>query len=524
MEINTANEIKVTLQEIFFYVYWGLMLFAKGIGWYDGELGFKICLVFGFICIFLKIATEKYTLGELLWMAVFVGLGGITYLNSGEKGMLIFIVLMIGLKNISVIRVFKVGGSVWLVTFIILSILSKLDLVYSPTFIHDKLGTFFIRYGFGYSHPNVFHMSYFMIMIFIMYLVKEKDILKTTLYLFIGNILVFIYSLSYTGVIAGGIYLLANYYLCKRGKLTRVEKIIIKAILPGSVIFSLLGPVLLNSEGVVFQLINKILNTRFYLSRIYLTTFPITFFGQSAETGVAAITMDCSYTFAFVKYGVILFLIIMIFYVALIHEYIKEDKRKELAIVISLLIVGISEPLLFNTSFKNPSFILMGLYLFQLSNVFYEKKCSILSNEIQLIPIKSKELVVNTTFWNKWNLKQYVEYRSISYKKRILVFIVSVILTIGISYSIEKPVSYIAPSAQCDEQEDGKFYIMEDELDDYADSIIFDYKGADTPMYEFSGDINNIENGRSAIIIYIVVCFLLMESVIIFEKRNSAKR
>lgn len=67
-------------------------------------------------------------------------------------------------------------------------------------------------------------------------------------------------------------------------------------------------------------------------------------------------------------YGAVVFVLLMIAYFFTIRNLIKENRRKELAITLGFLIAGISEPFLFNTSFKNVSLIFVGSYLLNDAN------------------------------------------------------------------------------------------------------------------------------------------------------------
>ena len=51
-------------------------------------------------------------------------------------------------------------------------------------------------------------------------------------------------------------------------------------------------------------------------------------------------------------YGAVVLSLLMIAYFFTIRNLVKENRRKELAITLGFLIAGISEPFLFNTSFK----------------------------------------------------------------------------------------------------------------------------------------------------------------------------
>ena len=51
-------ENKIRLGEILYWVFWCSILFAKGLGLYDGQKSFKVILVIATICLIYKICIE----------------------------------------------------------------------------------------------------------------------------------------------------------------------------------------------------------------------------------------------------------------------------------------------------------------------------------------------------------------------------------------------------------------------------------------------------------------------------------
>ncbi len=173
-----------------------------------------------------------------------------------------------------------------------------------------------------------------------------------------GNILIFLYSLSSTGVIAATLCLILGLYWKYRRNLGRIEQILIQTVFPACVLWSLLAPVIL--QGNLYQIVDDISNTRLRLARHFLTLQPPALLGTRLSDIITdKLTMDNSYVFAFVTYGILLSVVIFIAYSLLIYRYCRQQKGKELCIIITILIAGIMEPFLFNTSFKNASLLFM---------------------------------------------------------------------------------------------------------------------------------------------------------------------
>lgn len=364
----------VTIGEIFYYLFFGSLLFAKGIGLYDGQTVFKIFLLFAMVCFGLKMLITAHSIREWIIIILLLILGGITYLTSGEKGALLYIMMITGLKNVPVKRVFRVGLAVWSVSFGGLFLLTATHLIDSSFKLNSRPETGAeLRWSLGYAHPNVLHISYFILAIFIVYALGKRFNWKWAIGLMLGNLYVFMYSLSNTGFIIVTFYLALNvYWMLKKDqavdhggkKFSKAERFLIQVCMPIFVLFSLIAPVV--TTGKVFEVLNRIMNTRLNLSKIFLTTTPHTLFGVRIENYVnAQLTMDCSFVFAYITYGAALFAIIIIAYFLVIRRYCKENKGMELSILLAALLGGITEPFLFNTSFKNVGLLFFSELIFK---------------------------------------------------------------------------------------------------------------------------------------------------------------
>ena len=350
--MDNQYNCKVKLSELFYCLFFASLLFAKGIGLYDGQKAFKLILVGAGICWAAKMIMTEFSKKELMAVFLILFLGMIVYRVSGDKGFLLYAMMVTGAKDIPLKRIFTVGMITWLLSFGMMFFLTATHLVDSPFKVHEKGGELIIRWGLGSTHPNVLHVSYLVLCMFAGYLLDEKMNLKWLLLLVAGNLYVFIYSVSFTGFIAVSFYLVLCTYWMVRKKISLPEHILIKGGAAFCVLFSMLGPLLI--KGRIFEMINRILNTRWRLSMIYLTKYPYSLFGRRISDIVTyTSTMDCSYVYAYVAYGLVAFLLLVAGYILIIHRYCREQKGKELCMILASLAAGVTEPFLFNTSFKN---------------------------------------------------------------------------------------------------------------------------------------------------------------------------
>ena len=123
-----------------YYIAFGLLLFSKGIGLYDGTMAFKIFLIPALICLALKMVMTRYNKREAVLTALLLVSGAASYLLSGEKGLLIYILLMAAMKSVPVRGIFTAGLVSWGIGFMGLTISSLFHLYNTPFKVHEKLG------------------------------------------------------------------------------------------------------------------------------------------------------------------------------------------------------------------------------------------------------------------------------------------------------------------------------------------------------------------------------------------------
>ena len=420
-------------------------------------------------------------------------IGTVSYLISGEKGMLLYLMMVTGMKNVPLERIFKVSFVTWSISFGGMALLTATHIIDSPFKIHDRFGFgFLIRWGLGHSHPNVLHISYLTFAMLAIYLLGKKINLKWLSLLMLGNLYIFLYSLSSTGFIAVCLLLLLNLYWLYRGKFAFFEKILIYSILPACLLLTFAAPLILT--GRAFEIINKILNTRLNLTRHFLTTAPMTLFGtRTAEITSHWLTMDNSYLFAYATYGIILSALIITAYFLIIRRFIKAGKGMELSIIITCLFTGVIEQFLFNGSFKNISLLFFG-------ELIFEKNPGRQHKIIKFLPSKISNYTLSFPDCSSV-IKQKLAQINLFYHntKRHLYLAFGIFAMIGIIIAnslMVLPDAYISPRKHCDEKE-GEIWIY---LDSQAvaeaeaqNKKVLQYIDEKTVMLEFSGNIVTLE-------------------------------
>ena len=122
------------------------------------------------------------------------------------------------------------------------------------------------------------------------------------------EIYIFLYSVSYTGFLIVAIYLVGSLYIVWRKKISKLEYTLVELVFPGCLAISFLAPLCLDYSSRLFYIINTIFNNRLYLAYFYLVPENVKLFGNNlAKLTTSMLTLDNSYLFSFIFYGVICF-------------------------------------------------------------------------------------------------------------------------------------------------------------------------------------------------------------------------
>lgn len=468
------------------------MLFTKGIGLYDGQALYKFAFIVSFGCLALKMCITKYT--KIQWVAIIVlSLGvGVVYFISKEKGILICFMMIIAMKDVCIKKVFKTGMWIWSASMLGNLLYHLMFLEQSGYKVHEKLGLGHIfRWSLGQSHPNILHISYLVLTAFLIYNWRNKYDWKKLLILMAGNVYIFIYSVSYTGFFIVTLYLVGSLYVNKRKKITKLEYVLVEMVLPLCLTLSFLPPLLLDYSSKWFYYVNAVFNNRLYLAYVYLIPENIKIFGNNlAEITTSMYTLDNAYLFNFIIYGVFVFCIMTVAYLIMIHKYIKEKKDLELAMIVCFLIAGITEPFLFNTSFKNLTLLFVGDCLLN---------CGREKTEYAFLSRIEKNLNINVTKFTEFTEKVKTIWKC---KKKVIIWGglgIGIVSLVFVVLCYKQPTGYIMSRKHVDIAEKNWFFVEDIKSYEEQGYIVYDYENQETMMQIFEGNIVKIEFMRQCI-------------------------
>ncbi len=399
MNNQTQKTEVISIAELVYLAYFFFMFGARASGLYEGMLIYNLTIVAGMLLFGAKVLLTKHTVFEYLCIGSLGLLSMVVYYNTGEKGLLFYMTMMLGLKGVSVRRVMKWATIILGSFFSVLVLLTTSGLVQDIYYTKDR--AFFgmvMRRSLGYPYPNTLFTTYIVLMVLVMYMLgrlNRKQLIAVSSLEFAGALYMFLYSCSNTGIIVSTAFLVINYYFQTRKSISKIEKVLVQLVYPGCILFSVVGPMI--SGGKLFELLDKVLHNRWNYSRYYLTNEPITLLGQRFKPAPDTnYLIDSSFLYSFLQIGLIAFILITVLNLAMIHDYVKKEKRIELAIVVSFCLLGLSDPFLYNLSYKNLLFLFIGEWFYRAIDEVQKKLPDKLLLEIQWLKIGNNEISIDS--------------------------------------------------------------------------------------------------------------------------------
>jgi len=372
---------KVNLAEMIYLLYFAVMFGARAAGLYEGMLLYNITLVIGMLLFVIKVTMTEHTVFEYLIMALLLGMSLLVYKNTGEKGLLLYMTMMLGMKGVSLQRIEKVGLTILGVCFPVLVFLSVTGIITDIAYPADGrlLPGQMLRRSLGYPYFNTMFTTYVVLVALIMLVCgyqEKKQLIISSIFFFIVGVYLYIYSCSNTGMIVLAVFLVMNIVMqsmeisaSPKSKDGSVEdkhsglgifvRILLMSVYPLGMAVSILCPLLIGGES--FEILDKLFHNRFNYANYYLTHEPVTLFGtRFAQAPNDNYLIDSSFLYSFLQLGVVPCIVLTTLMMGTIWKLIKENRRIELAVVVSFCVLGLSDPFFYNLSYKNIMMLFAG--------------------------------------------------------------------------------------------------------------------------------------------------------------------
>lgn len=372
IRINRIIDIPLATQ--LYYVAIVLLMGIKAIGLDESNWGFRVIAFISFICIVIKLIIEKHDFLEWSVICGLLAYGVWTIYTSRSIGLLILLFMVVGMRGIDIKKLFRLVGIEYTICFVVTIFLALIGIRPGVELVLEKLGVEVLRRSLGYTHPNVLHVTYVILMILLLYGFdlhgKRLKILISVL--LIMDLFVFCFSLSFTGMIMS-IAIVCVWLYCERFHAVNNVPFSMKETLFAKcwVVFTILGfwlfcRIVEYTKSIdnqhFYEVANDFLNGRLLASNLYINDFGYSLFGEWVY--LENWSLDSSYIYALMRYG-LTFIILMVFAYSFTMQYmLKRNRYFDVAILIVLLFVGMSEQFLFNAAIKNLTVFMLGEWMF----------------------------------------------------------------------------------------------------------------------------------------------------------------
>ena len=208
------------------------------------------------------------------------------------------------------------------------------------------------RFIFGFKTPNTAPIVLFQIAssMWLLYRKKIWLCLATTALSF--GISYFLCN-SRTASLLSFILLMVElfWWLLENQKSRMLKKMVWKVLFGIGILVSFVSllSVAIATKRIDASFIDELLSGRIHLMQDYFSIYSLTLWGQKVLTGSAAAslygfsTLDNSYIYFLLSYGVVLFVLYFYYFIRLIWKYKKENKAQRLVIIFFYAIYGFSE-------------------------------------------------------------------------------------------------------------------------------------------------------------------------------------
>lgn len=377
--------------DVFYYFSFLSLVFAKSLGFYSGNTEYRIIMVFSMLCLGIKLVLTKYTVKEIVVMAVIALYAVFIYLKTGYITFTITVVTLLGAKNIDVYDLMKKVLFVRLICMTVLISASTAGIV--GNFVKDQYDDG-LTYSFGFQNPNDFMVNVFVNVALIFYLnYKKLNVLYFLLsaYAFYA---VYCVTKSMTGMMLGVFLLVVFLFLKIFDRLgnvgNKIKQIISAAVVPTS-LWCFIGTFIVSA---VFDVNNRFMFTldqlvsgRLKIQHQYWLNYGFSLLGKDISRGAARWDgvqinngfLDSNYWCSFYKYGFASVMIFIVFLVAASWYFHKKKDYNVVIIINTLCIYGLMEDFLIS-SIVNP-FLLLAVYA--VYSMLEERKRSVKEKRVE---------------------------------------------------------------------------------------------------------------------------------------------
>ncbi|MDO4413584.1 MAG: hypothetical protein Q4C20_00760 [Erysipelotrichaceae bacterium] len=330
-----------SLTDIFAYAtFFGDFEITKIIAYAFGRIGLRV------ICILCMLIKQKKA-SELFKSLVIIALAEITNRNATTRIFIPIMYLLAVGKDVDDTKIIKTLLTANILAFSIVFFSSLIGIV-PKTIYYASTGA--DRYVLGFRTANTGPIILFQIASAVWLLYRNSKFSYITAG-FAFLISYFLCNSRTASILSLSLFLLEIFWWITINQKSKLLKKMVWKVMYGIGILASLVSILsiaIATKWIDASSLNELFSGRIFLMQKYFTYYGLTLWGQRVLTGAAAhqyglSTLDNSYVYMLLSYGLVLFLLFIYYFIRVILTYRKEHKSQRLAVIIMYAIYGFSE-------------------------------------------------------------------------------------------------------------------------------------------------------------------------------------
>lgn len=282
----------------------------------------------------------KYSVHEIIILLFSLIIGLIVLIIGKTSTFLLLILILIIMKQNKAEKVLRIIFYTLLMCYITMIILSLLNGIDASQVYTYRDGKYILRYSFGYSHPNYFHLLFFILSTLFLLIYNKEINFFNVIILCVLNTIIYKFSVSRTGALVCYVTYILAYFskknLTVKNLIKLLSPLVIIGLLPLSIILGMLYDIL--------PIINKldiITTGRIqYIHQLLDYSFPPLFGSQGFNN---IINFDNGYISLLYENGLIPTIIIYVLLIKTIYYLNKNNMYWELFSLLVVSLYGLTE-------------------------------------------------------------------------------------------------------------------------------------------------------------------------------------
>lgn len=347
-----------------YYGYFAINILMKAFAYDHGDDIYRYFFVFGIVFLGIKLAATKYTLREILWAAILVGLGLALSIITKQNTWLLLFLTIIAMKNCSFRLMIEIALYIRVFCALVLVIGSAFGVydIGSKTTPDTKFAEIPV-YSFALNEPNYAYLTVFLTIMLLLYHNYEK--LNWKWFLMTAAVALLFYKLTFCRTGIAVFFFCWALILFDKAVKNHKWKVILALSVPVGALFSFATMVVYNGANKVMALLNHYVSGRIYIMNSYYRQQGLALYPRTQEYFYADYfgLIDNTYMFVLLYCGWVVALFFFGLVCRTLFVLYRQRHYKELVMLGTLALYAVLEQFVMN-GFMNPFILLTGILLY----------------------------------------------------------------------------------------------------------------------------------------------------------------